>query len=120
MKLATHAKSDYLNITNSCSRARLHIFISEEVQIPQFNGAILTISIIIKFVMPLSADDELVDLFIAAKLIVNLRQTLIDMGWPQPPTPLQNDNSTVAVFSNNTRFLKITNSMDMMFHWIKC
>ena len=46
--------------------------------------------------MSSAAETELVALFITYKEILLMRQTLIDMGWPQPPSPIQTDNSTVT------------------------
>jgi hypothetical protein len=54
---------------------------------PYFNGAVLTIATIIKFVMALAAEAELAALIIATHKIVLNWQTLIDMGWLQPQSP---------------------------------
>ena len=53
---------------------------SEKVPIPYFNGAILTITNIMKYVMSLAAEAKLASLFITAKKYVKLRQTLQEMG----------------------------------------
>ena len=34
--------------------------------------------------------------------MIPLRHTLIEMGWPQPQTPIQTENSTAVVFTNKT------------------
>ena len=39
--------------------------------------------------------------------MIPLRNTLIEMGWPQPQTPIQADNST------SERVIKATESADM-------
>ena len=51
MILCAHADAGYLNKTKACSRAGAHIFLSEDDPYPRFNGAILSIAQIIKFVM---------------------------------------------------------------------
>ena len=102
MVLCAHADAGYLNESKSCSRAGAHIFLSEDDPIPRFNGAVLTIATIIKFVMALAAEAELAALFIAAREMVPHRQTLIDMGWPQPRSPIQTDNSTAIGVTNKT------------------
>jgi hypothetical protein len=66
MKLCAHADAGFLNKTNSCSRAGAHIYLSEDDPFPQFNGAILSIAQIIKFVMALAAESELAVLIITA------------------------------------------------------
>eukprot|EP00804_Cyclotella_cryptica_P017108 CCRYP_003349-RA/>CCRYP_003349-RA protein AED:0.50 eAED:0.45 QI:0/-1/0/1/-1/0/1/0/116 len=42
------------------------------------------------------------------------------MGHPQPPTPIQTDNSTALSVVNNTIQPKRTKAMDMQFHWLRC
>eukprot|EP00804_Cyclotella_cryptica_P018678 CCRYP_007188-RD/>CCRYP_007188-RD protein AED:0.48 eAED:0.48 QI:0/-1/0/1/-1/0/1/0/59 len=42
------------------------------------------------------------------------------MGHPQPPTPIQTDNSTALGVVNNTIQPKHTKAMDMRFHWLHC
>ena len=44
--------------------------------------------------MTSAAEAELADYYITAQKLVPMRQTLIEMGWPQPPTPIQTDNTT--------------------------
>ena len=49
-----------------------------------------------------------------------MRQTLIEMGWPQPPTPIQTDNTTAEGVVNNKNFTKTLNYMDLRLHWLHC
>ena len=86
---------------------------------PPNNGAILTVSTIIKAVMPLAAEAELGALFINAKEAVYLRQILTEMGHPQPKTPIQTDNTTAEGVINNKIQPKRTKAMDMRFHWLR-
>jgi hypothetical protein len=120
MILAAHADASYLNVSKARSRAGAHIMLSENDPIPKFNGPILTIAQIIKFVMSSAAEAELASLFITAKTMVPLRQTLIEMGWPQPPSPIQTDNSTAVGVTNDTIIPKRTKSIDMRFYWLRC
>ena len=120
MLLAGHADAGFLNESKSRSRAGAHIFLSEDTPTPAFNGPVLTIAEIIKFVMSSAAEAELAALFIAAKKMVPLRQTLIEMGWPQTKSPLQTDNSTAVGVTNKTIVPKQTKSMDMRFYWLRC
>ena len=41
--------------------------------------------------MSSAAEAELGAIFITAKELVPIRQALTDMGWPQPPTPIQTE-----------------------------
>ena len=118
MQLAAHSDAGYLNEPNARSRASAHIYMSENMPIPYFNGAILTIANIMKYVMSSAAEAELASLFITAKKCVELRQTLQEMGWPQQPTPMQVDNTTVTGVATNNIISKQTKSMDMWLWWL--
>jgi hypothetical protein len=120
MVLCTHADAGYLNKTQSCSRAGAHIFPSEDDPSPRFNSTVITIATIIKFVMASAAEAELAALFIAAHKMVSHRQTLIDMGWPQPQSPIQTDNSTAVGVTNKTNVPKQSKMMDMRLWWLRC
>jgi hypothetical protein len=120
MILCTHANAGFLNETKSRSRAGVHIFLLEDDPYPRFNGTILTIAHIIKFVMASATESELAALFIAAREMIPYCQTLIDMDWPQPKSPIQTDNSTAAGVSNKTIVPCRSKMMDMRFWWLHC
>ena len=66
------------------------------------NGAVFTISKIVKAVMSSAAEAEMVAMFINYKESIPARQALEEMGHKQPPTPMQSDNSTAhGVVTNN-------------------
>ena len=120
MVLCAHTDAGFLNKTKFQSRAGAHICLSEDDPIPRFNGAVLTIATIIKFVMVSAAEAELAALFIAARKMVPHHQTLIDMGWPQPRSPVQTDNSTAIGVTNKTIVPKRAKMMDMRLWWLQC
>ena len=66
----------------------------------------MTIAQIIKTVMASATEAEMAALFITAKRMIPLRHTLIEMGLPQPKTPIQTVNSTAVGFTNKTIFNK--------------
>jgi hypothetical protein len=80
MILCAHADAGFLNKTSSHSRAGAHIYFLEDKPFLRFNGAILSIAQIIKFVMALATKSELAALFIMAREMIPHRQTLIAMG----------------------------------------
>jgi hypothetical protein len=59
MILFAHADASFLNETNSRSHAGVHIFLLENDPSPRFNGAVLSIAQIIKFVMVSAAKSNL-------------------------------------------------------------
>jgi hypothetical protein len=115
MILCAHANAGFLNESQSCSCAGAHIFLSENNSYPPFNGAVLSIAQIIKFVMASAAESKLAALFITARKMIPHCQTLIDMGWPQPKSPIQTDKSTAAGVVNNTIVPRWSKMMDMRF-----
>jgi hypothetical protein len=120
MILCAHANDGFLNECQSCSHTRAHILLLENDPYPHFNGAVLSIAQIIKFVMASAAESKLAALFITAREMIPHRQTLIDMGWPQPKSPIQTDNSTAAGVVNNTIVPCRRKMMDMHFWWFRC
>ncbi len=120
MILGAHSDAAFLNVSNSRSRAAAHIMCSEDDPVPSYNGPILTIAQIIKTVMSSAAEAELAGLFICAKEMVPLRQSLIEMGWPQPKSPIQTDNTTALGVANKTIIAKRMKSMDMRLWWLRC
>jgi hypothetical protein len=112
--------SSYLNKTKSHGRAGAHIYLSEDDPIPCLNDAVSTVATIIKFVMASAAEAELAALFIAARKMVPHRQTLINMGWPQPCSPVQTDNSSAIGVTNKTIIAKRAKMMEMRLWWLQC
>jgi hypothetical protein len=83
---------------NARSRSGGHFYLGNETRKPTIlhNGAILEKVKIIKHVMSSAAEAETGALFINGKEAIPLRQTLIELNHPQPPTPIQTDNSTAT------------------------
>jgi len=119
MVLAIHSDASYLSEPNARSRAGGHMFMASDDQNPKNNGAVLNISQIIRAVMSSAAEAELGALFINAKIAVSMRQTLEELGHPQPRTPTQTDNSTAHALLTNKILPKALKAMDMRFHWLR-
>eukprot|EP00804_Cyclotella_cryptica_P019260 CCRYP_006149-RA/>CCRYP_006149-RA protein AED:0.38 eAED:0.38 QI:0/0/0/1/1/1/2/0/321 len=117
-KLRDIAQDGYVFVR--IQKPRGHFFLSENDHYPTNNGAVLTISQIIKVVMSSAAEAELGALYINAREVIPLRHLLLEMGHPQPPTPIQTDNSTALGVVTNTIQPKRTKAMDMRFHWLRC
>jgi hypothetical protein len=83
------------------------------------NGAILFISTFLKHVMSSAAETEIIAVFLNAKEGTVLLTMLKELVYPQPPTPLQTDNTTDTGYSNGTIKQKRTRPMDMRFYWVK-
>ena len=119
MILAAHADTEFINESKSCSRAGAHIFLSENNPEPKIHGLVLTIAKIIKYGMASAAEVEMAALYITDKKMIPLRNTLIEMGWPHPQSPIQTDNSTDVGFTNKKTVNKATKSADMKLCWLR-
>ena len=104
MILHIHSDASYLTEAEARSRAGGHHFLSDKPNpkpaLP--NGPILNIAKILRNVMSSATEAEVGALFLNAKEGTVLRTTLEEMGHPQPPTPLQTDNSTANGIINGT------------------
>jgi hypothetical protein len=83
------------------------------------NGAILIIDTVLQHVMLSAAEAEIGAAFLNAKEGTVLRTTLEELGHPQPPTPLQTDNTTATGYSNGEIKQKIKGAMCMRFYLVK-
>ncbi len=85
---------------------------------PPNNGAILTIAQIIEAVTSPAAEAEVGALYINCREAIPACHTLEFLGHPQPPTPMQTDNTTaLGIFNNNV--IKKLKAMDMKYHWLR-
>ena len=102
MILVAHSDTGFCNEYKGRSQAGSHIFLSEDNPIPRWNGPVLSIYQVIKFVMTSTAEAKLGVLYITAQKMVPMRQIFIEMEWMQPPTPIQTYNTTAEGVVNNT------------------
>jgi hypothetical protein len=127
MILYDHSDASYLSEPKARSRAGGHFFLSQKpsdptkapTQQPPLNGPIHTVCQILRNVMASAAESEVGALFLNAQDAIPIRNTLIELGHPQPPTPIQTDNSTAAGFANDTIKQKRSKAIDMRFYWLK-
>jgi hypothetical protein len=92
---------------------------SSDVELPPNNGTVSTILQIIKAVMSLAAEAKGRAFFINCRKAVPARHVLEFLGHPQPPTPMQMDNTT-ALGVVNQNVIKKLKWMDMKYHWLQC
>jgi hypothetical protein len=127
MCLKIHSDASYLSEPKARSRAGGHFFLSSHQLTPPSatsippprNGAIHTLCQIMKVVLASATEAELGAAFFAAKDGVLCRTILKEMGHPQPPTPLQVDNSCAVGIVNNTVKQRRSKAIDMRFYWLK-
>jgi hypothetical protein len=121
MILHIHSDASYLSENEAKSRAGGLFYMGSDTKTNKklTNWEILIISKVLKHVMSSAAEAEIGAVFINAKEGAVLRTTLEELGHPQPPTPMETDNTTAIGYSNGTIKQKHTKTMDMRFYWIK-
>ena len=73
---------------------------------------------ILKHVAASAAAAEVGALFLNAKEAEVMRLTLLELGHPQPPTPIHIDNSTPVGIVNSTIKRQRSRSMEMRYFWL--
>ena len=127
MVLYIHSDASYLSETKARSRAGGHFFLSSQPQnpnsppqeIPPLNGPIHTLSQIIDVIVSSAAEAEIAGNYLTAQAAVPIRTALIELAHPQPPTPIQLDNTTAVGFANEGIKQKRSKAMDMRWYWIQ-
>jgi hypothetical protein len=127
MTLHIHSDGSYLSERKARSRGGGHFFLSDRSHTPakpptvtpKPNGAIYSLSRIIRNVMGSAAEAEIASSYLNGQEAIPIRTTLEEMGHPQPPTPMQVDNSTAEGFANDTIKQKRSKAIDMRFYWIQ-
>jgi hypothetical protein len=121
MILAVHTDASYLLEQNGKSCTSAHFYLTNHNNKEFNNGAILTLSSIIKQVMSSSSKAESAALYYGCKLAVPICTTLKEMGHPQPTcTMITTNNITAQDLTMGTMTSKASKSMDQRFHWLKC
>ena len=120
MILALHSDGSYLSEPNSKSRAAGHYYLTNKGTQDLNNGAILTLTKIIKHVMGSAGETEVASLYYNCKNAVVLRRALNEMGHLQPKTTVITDNSTAEGLINKTMTPRRAKTYDQRTNWLKC
>ena len=120
MLLALHSDASYLSEPQSKSRAGGHHYLTRLNDEHFDNGAVLTLSKIVKHVMSSASEAETAALFYNCKAAAPLRVALEEMGHPQNKTLVTTDNSTAHGLITKTMVPKAAKGYDMRFNWLKC
>ena len=125
-----HIISDasYLSVTGSRSRLGGWFFLSTNIGStaplpdtppPPFNAPVLVNTSIIGNIVASAGEAELGGLFHNCKDGCMLRNTLNDLGHPQPQTPVQTDNACAVGIANETVKQKRSKAIDMRYYWVR-
>jgi hypothetical protein len=123
--MVLHVESDasYLSEPKAKSRYAGYHYLSIDpkgtnVMYPPLNAPVLVSANIIKETVASAAEAELAGLFHNGQDALPLIHALNEIGHPQPPTPIQTDNSTAAGLANDTVKQKRSKAMEMRYFWI--
>jgi hypothetical protein len=130
MILHINSDASYLSAPKARSRAAGYHYLSGRPKnptkapnptnpAPKNNGAIHVISNIMRKVLASAAKAKLAALFHNGRKACPLQITLEELGHPQPPTPIETDNTTASGIANNIVKQKRSKAIDMRFYWIR-
>ena len=124
-----HVASNASYLYKECARSQAggHFFLANQLvdngdkptTLTTNNVAIHTQCHIIKTVMSSATEAKIGATFLNTKDASPIRTTLEEIGNPQPPTPMQVDNTTAMGFSKNNINQKRSKAIGMRFYWIR-
>ncbi len=121
MILAVLTDASYLSKAGGKRRAVGHLYLTNQNDKNFNNGALLTLSAIIKHVMSSTSEAEFSALYYDCKMATPLRTTLEELGHDQAnPTAITTNNITAQGLTMGTMTAKASKSIDQRFHWLKC
>ena len=86
---------------------------------PPWNGTVHAMYSTIDNVMSSATEAEIWTVFKSCQACVSIRMTLIKVGHPQPPTPIEVDNQCDKGIFTDTIKQKRSKCMDMLFFWVR-
>jgi hypothetical protein len=127
-QIVLHVDTDtaYFVLPHARSRIAGHYFLSDfpapppTKPSPRPNGAIHTECRTLRSVVASAAEAEQCGgLFHNSQNAIPIRDALIALGHPQPPTPIKTDNATTLVIVTSLMKPKRSKTWDMRYHWIE-
>ena len=118
MILPYDSDAAYLVVQKSQSRAGGYYYLGYKGG-TQFNGPVYVLAKIINAVMGSAAETEVGGLYMNALELSPMRTTLEQLDHPQPPTPIQTDNSTADGIINVTIKQKQSKAINKQFYWLQ-
>ena len=119
MQLIQHSDAAFLTETKARSRSAGFCYLSLGGIDDFVNGGLDAHSSIMPNVVPSVVEAEYGSIFRNAQDATPIRNALIALGYPQPPTIIVTDNSVACGIANKTLKSKRSKSMDNKFNWIQ-
>lgn len=114
-----HSDASYLSEPGARSRAAGLHYLTNAGENPPINGPVAVLSQVLDVVVSSSCEAEYGALFTNGRLGVPIRNTLEDLGYPQPPTVGEVDNKIATQLVNDEAKQKRTKAVDMRYHWMR-
>ena len=122
MQLHVDTDAAYLVLPKACSWAAGFFYLTNKPTTkphPTINEAVLIECTFLCHVVSSAAEAECGALFHNARQALPIRNLLIDIGHPQPPTTIITDNSTAQSFIYDNIHQKGSKSWDMRYYWLR-
>jgi hypothetical protein len=123
MVLNVDTDAAYLVLPQARSHIAGHYFLSDNPPapptMPKPNGPIHTECRRLRGVVSSAAEAECGGLYHNSQNVIPIRDSLIAIGHPQPPTPIKTDNSTALGIVTSLTKPKCSKTWDMLYHWIE-
>ncbi len=123
MILNVDSDAAYLVLPKARSRIAGYFYLSNApsstMTDPPLNGAITVECSALRNVVSSAAEAETGGIFKNGQKAVAIREDLIAIGHPQPPTPLKTDNRTSRDIITSLCKPKKSKSWDMRYHWVE-
>ncbi len=121
MILNVHSNASYLSAPHTQSCAGGYFFLSStpcDGSPIQINGAVYITRTILKLVAASTSEAELGALFLNTQEAKVIRLILEELGHPQPPTPIQINNTPTVGIVDNTIKRQGSHAMEMRYFWL--
>jgi len=119
MILKIHSDTSFLSESQARSRVGGYFFLGNKDDTSTNNRAIYVIAKIIKNVVASVSEAEIAGVFFDAKEAVPIRQSLEEMGHPQPPTEIITDNQAAHGILNKSCKQTRSKAIDMNYYWVR-
>ena len=119
MLLCAHFDASCLSRPNSGSVTGGYHYLGNRQNPTVFNHPILTFSTLIPVIVASATEAEYAAVYANCVLACDVRRTLANMGYPQPPTPILTDNECAVGLANGSLKIKMAKGTNMRLHWVK-
>jgi hypothetical protein len=120
MILKIHSDASYNSESGACSQMGGHFYLGSRTSDDDTNqGTILATTAVMQAVLSSASEAGIGAFCENTKKAAILRVTLEEMGYPQPPTLVQTDNSTACSIANDNIKQQQSRAIDMRFYWVR-